>query len=220
MLAVYLAALGFGVTVIGLLLVMGGGKDGDADHGDADHGDADHGDADHGDADHGDTEHAGATKGDVLRLGPASALLSVRFWTFFLAAFGGTGTLATLAGLSVILTFVAALATGGVVGVGAHALFRALQHDRVSGETDLTSLAGEEGAVTVAVRPGARGKVRIRRPSGVHEIVATSRDPQVLDVGAKVLVTEVRDGVADVTSADPSPRAGAQMQQYRNPERS
>lgn len=243
MLALYLASLGFGVTVLGLLLAMGGGKDADhggadggGDHGDVDHGGVDavgdHGDVDQADADadvdHGgdvgahaggpDGAHAPGARGDLLRMGPARALLSVRFWTFFAAAFGGTGTFATLLGVQAALTLVAALATGVAVGGGAHALFRTLQHDRVSGDTDLRGLAGEEGTVTVAVRPGARGLVRVRRPSGTVDLVATTKDATALEPGAKVLVAEVRDGVADVTSARPAPRRGA-VQQPRDAER-
>jgi hypothetical protein len=235
MLAIYLGFLGFGVTVVGLLLAMGGGKEGDADHGDADHGDADHGDADHGDAehggaghpdgvddaDHGDFHHgpaAGAGKGDVLRLGPGKLLLSVRFWTFFAAAFGATGTLATLVGIGAVVTFLAALVTGLAVGVGAHALFRAIQQDRVSGETDLSKLAGEEATVLVAVRPGARGQVRIQRPSGTRDLMATSRDGTALEVGSTVLVTAVEDGVADVTGTRPAAKRTAAEPPQRLPE--
>jgi hypothetical protein len=200
MLALYLAALGFGVTVIGALLMLGGGKDSDGG------GDADHGaEADHGDAGiKADHAHAPAVKGDLLRLGPAGALLSVRFWTFCLAAFGATGTLSTLVGVDQIVTFVASLVTGLFVGYGAHLLFRSLQQDRVSGDTELTGLAGEDATVVVAVRPGARGKIRIQRASGTRELMATTRDTTALEPGARVLVIEVKEGVADVTGTGDS----------------
>jgi hypothetical protein len=199
MLTVYLFALGFGLSVLGALLVMGGGKD--ADGGDGGDGHDHDGDANPG-ADH---AHAPDTKGDLLRAGPAKALLSLRFWVFFAAAFGATGALATLLGVDPLATFLAAVPTGLGVGGGAAWLFQAIRSDVASGDTSLSALAGEEATVAVAVRPGARGKVRVQRPSGTTELLATSRDAATLEVGAKVLITSVDSGgVADVTAVRPN----------------
>ncbi|MCA9492269.1 MAG: hypothetical protein KC621_20190 [Myxococcales bacterium] len=236
MLALYLACLGFGATVLLASLVLGGR---DADHeagGDADHdvGDHDldaHADADldaHADGDLGDFDtdadadldadadadveadadaHADAdVKGDVKIGFGWNPFLSLRFWTFGLFTFGLLGTMLTLFGVGTVLTLVAALGGGGVFGFLAYNFFRFLNRDAVSGETQLDAFAGEEARVVVPVRPGAQGKIVIERMSGRTELLATTRDGRAIEVGESVLIASVRDGVADVSRTAPSER--------------
>src|SRR5512140_2086745 len=106
MLTVYLAALAFGLVLIGASVFQGdgGGHDSGGGHdfgGAHDSGDG-HGDA-HGDADHG----AFLTN-----------LFSLRFWTYALGAFGMSGTALSLLGVGVAVHVASSLVLGFVVGAG------------------------------------------------------------------------------------------------------
>lgn len=190
MLALYLAAFGFGTTMILVSLLLGGGdKDFDKD---LDH-DLGH-DHDH-DHDKNGPQHA------LDRPNGFSAwwLLSLRFWTFGLATFGLTGTLLSLLPVPEMLTTVVATATGLGLGFGAARLFRALNRDEVSGDTEFGRFTGEEARVVVAVRPGVPGKIAIASMAGRVEMLATTRDPDPIEAGSTVIVAGVSKGVADVS---------------------
>lgn len=212
MLALYLLALGFGSTLILASLLLGGsdhGAEGGGDHGDADHGDVDHdahvdhaGDADHdAHVDHdAQVDHGPFDK----ELGGQVWLpfLSLRFWTFGMAAFGLAGALLTLLSVPDVLTALTAVVGGLGIGTVAAFFFKALKKDSVSGDTQLDRFAGEEARVVVAVRPGQPGKIVVQTLAGRVEMMATTRDAQAIDVGSAVIVAEVRGGVADVSRLD------------------
>ncbi|MEZ5397886.1 MAG: hypothetical protein R2724_34680 [Bryobacterales bacterium] len=226
MLALYLAALCFGGIPLAVSLLLGGAdkdfdKDlggGDVDHDagpDLDHdvdGDVDHdldGDVDHdldgqADADGGDADHAheGAMSGEFSLWW----LTSMRFWTFGLTAFGLTGTLLTLLSVSAPLAAVVAVVLGLFSGNVAARFFRALARDEVSGDTELGRYVGEEAKVLVGIRPGEQGKIVVSTLAGRVELLATTRDAEPIAVGNKVIVAEVRNGVADVSAL---PAAGS-----------
>lgn len=214
MLGLYLFTLLFGGLLIGVSLLLGGhdvehdtdatdaGLDHDVDaEADADV-DLDH-DHDH---DHDfDKDIGEAAKGvaDALRgtePGPWLPFLSIRFWTFSAAAFGLTGLLLTLFGIPEILGALIAAAMGLSVGLGAAWVFRQIKTDTVSGDVDLRRLIGQEARVLLPVRPGDMGKVVVRTMGGHIELLAITRDTQVLEPGSTVLIAHVDKGVADVTS--------------------
>ncbi len=222
MLALFLAAAGFGTALIVVSFLLGGGDtdadldvdadvdlDVDADvdldaDADLDAGaggssfDADVDlDAD-GDADGG---------GDGGGIGQWLPITSLRFWTFALFAFGLTGSLLSLLGAGAILSAVVAVLVGVGIGWAAAQIFRYLLRERVSGATTLDSLAGREGRVVIPVREGRRGKIAVQGPAGRIELLATSGDGRDLMRGERVLIAHVEDGVADVTSLEGPPRA-------------
>jgi hypothetical protein len=195
MLALYLAAFGFGTTMILVSLLLGGGdKDFDKDL---------HVDKDLNldkDLDHGPLDKVGH-ESSTDKVGSFSAwwLLSLRFWTFGLATFGLTGLLLSFMPVPEMLTAVVATSTGLGLGFGAARLFRALNRDEVSGDTEFGRFAGEEARVMVAIRPGAPGKIAINSMSGRVEMLATTRDPDPIDAGSTVIVAAVSGGIADVS---------------------
>jgi hypothetical protein len=229
MLGLYLAALCFGgIPILVSLLLGGADKDFDKhlDHG-VDHDvdpDVDH-DVDHDvdqDVDHDvdqDVEAEGDAEGQSDKDLHGSSdfslwwLLSMRFWTFGLSAFGLAGTLLTLLSVPALATAVTAVLLGVAIGIGAARFFRALTHDQVSGDTELGRYVGEEGRVLISVRPGQQGKITVSTLAGRVELLATTRDPAVLEVGSRVIVAEVRDGVADVSGL-PAP-AGDERERLR-----
>lgn len=221
MLALYLGTFGFGVVLIVVSLLLGGGGDTDVDSDveldvdadvdldiDADVDvdiDADV-DVDHGGGDVGldldsDTDADG---GGVMDWLPVT---SMRFWTFALAAFGFVGAALRLGGVHWIVTLALALTVGLALGWGAALFFRALLRDKVTGETEVTGLAGREGQVVLAVRPGSRGKIALLGPSGRLELFAVTRDDRPIERGERILIAHVQDGVADITRLDAPPRA-------------
>ncbi|MEN9786746.1 MAG: hypothetical protein RLZZ299_2010 [Pseudomonadota bacterium] len=153
-----------------------------------------------------DAHHA--EPGDLAHGVDSSAALAVlgslRFWTFFLAAFGAAGLLLHAVGLSVWWRLPLSLATGVVIGVGAWWAFRVLAIGTVNSALDTRSLAGKEGDVVLAVAPDRPGKVRIAHQGQHIEMFASTREPVTIARGARVLVVEVRDGCADVTPLAPS----------------
>jgi hypothetical protein len=190
MLALYLAALGFGCSLIVVSLLLGGGETKDFDKDVA----VGQGQLDlHGGVDH--VGHEGAHDAPTVW----SPFLSMRFWTFGAASFGLAGTMLSLLGLPTLLVLAVALVIGGGLGTGAAWFFRALKRDQVSGETSLSRFAGEEARVVVGIRSSQPGKIAVHTLAGRVEMPATTRDPQPIAVGSTVIVASVRDGVADVS---------------------
>jgi hypothetical protein len=62
--------------------------------------------------------------------------------------------------------------------------------------------------VILPVRPGDVGKIAIHTMAGRFEMPATTRDGQAIEPGIAVLIANVADGVADVTSLSRKRKAG------------
>ncbi len=212
MLTAYLAAFAFGSVLIGASIVLGG-KDFDADKdidldldADAD-ADADidaDADAD-ADAD-GDAEvdkDLALVKGDVGHAADAlifNPFLSFRYWTFFLASFGGVGAALTAIGaLGTIAVAGVAVPTGFFIGYGAAAVFRKLKKNTVRTLTDSRRLTGELADVVIALAPERTGKIRLRMGGTDVELLATTTEGEI-PRGARVLVVRIEDGIAEVTA--------------------
>lgn len=185
MLHVYLAALGFGGTLLVASLVMGG-KDTGADHDASGDSDGDGGDHDAG---------GGA---EVMW----SVARSLRFWTFLFAFGGGVGALLTAlgaAGPTVIA--IAAGVVGVAAGVIATAIVRATGGG-ASSAVGASELTGATGVVLVPVAPGGVGKVRIEAKGRALDLIAQTDDEAALPTGAEVLVVSgSADGRVQVTRA-------------------
>lgn len=202
MIGLYVGAALFGGIVIGVSLLFGGG-DNDSDH-DHDH---DHDVEKHLEVDKAFDKHVDLAKDvgkDIQWLW--MPLLSMRFWTFFTATFGVTGTLLSLF-LSEPLPAIVSIPFGVGMGYLAAYVFTRLRTDNVSGDTSLGQYAGLEAKVLVPVRPGEIGKIAVQTMSGRVEMPATTRDGTVLDAGAVVLIASVVNGSADVTGLGNAPSA-------------
>ena len=192
LLGLFLACIGAGAAMIGASLFFGDAE-ADADvEVDADL------DADLDAAEVEATAQAGGGVGvSVLPFG------SLRFWTFLVEGFGLSGALLNLAGLPDGLTLAMAIAIGSLVGYGAFLLFAWLAREQVSGTTDLADQRNSEGTVLIPIPASGRGKIVVRQASGRVEMLAHTRDGAEIPKGAAVLVVDVRDGVAEVTSLQP-----------------
>ena len=178
MMAAYLITLIVGGVLVAISLVAGGDGDGDADGGG--HGDAD-GDA-HGDA-HADQGGALDAALGWLPLG------SLRFWTFFAAFFGLTGTaLSLLPGSGSIVTAVAAVAIGYGAGVALTRIVRRMQQTSSDSSLAAADLIGATAHVLLPVAPGRAGKVRLYLKDRAVDVLAETQEEAELPAGEKALV--------------------------------
>ncbi len=192
MFTLYLIALMLGGTLVMATLVLG-------DHGDGELATDVDLDMDF-DADV-DADADVDTDADSDAVGAADAVMSwlpvasMRFWTFFLAFFGLTGTVLT--GLDMLSNAVAIGIIAGVVGyVSGFTVVKALRNLReTSADSSVseTDYLGATGTVMVAVRKGALGKVRLALKGRDVELLAETEDDSVLSAKQAVMVYAVTD---------------------------
>lgn len=196
---IYLAALVLGMGTLSLQFVLShvGGADGDGDvddlqlDGDAGELAAD-GDVDHAleVAEHGELAHADAGSASIV--GDAvGVFLSMRFWTFALMAFGLVGSLLhylDLAsfGIGLALSVVAGLVSGFTAGF----TFRMLKGG-VSSSTGHDETIGKMARVTVGLRKGGIGKIRVEVRGNTVDMLAVTDSDEVAP-GQEVVVVEHR----------------------------
>ena len=124
---------------------------------------------------------------------------------FVLAAFGVCGLLLTLVRASRASTLLTASVAGGVAGVVTRSAFAYLRRSESTTEVRDEQLAGRIGRVVVPVAGERRGRIAVT--VGDQQLHLSARalpnTSEAFDVGAAVLVVEVRDGVASVAAADP-----------------
>jgi membrane protein implicated in regulation of membrane protease activity len=127
-------------------------------------------------------------------------LLSVRFWSFALVAFGLVGALlaliGTLGGTAILLV---ALGAGASSGTFAVTVIRRLLFRSPSSGSTYAELVGKVGRVIVPI-DGVPGKVRVELRGAWVDVVARAKEP--IDTGETVIVEEV-DGDAAVVSRAP-----------------
>ncbi len=186
---VYLAALilGLGTIALQFILAHAGDADVHTDH------DIDVGDHDvDGDVHH---EGPGGAPGDGAFVG---LFLSMRFWTYALLAFGMVGAAAHflhLAGATAV--FVTALTMGVAAGLAASMLFRVLKPG-VSSATTSAETVGRMARVTVPLRKGGLGKVRVEIKGKRVDLLATTDADDDIAAGTEVVVVEFRGEQAHV----------------------
>ncbi len=178
MLTVYLAALAFGLVLIGASVFQGDG--GGQDSGDGDAPGEGHGDADHG---------AFLTN-----------LLSLRFWTYALGAFGMSGTALSLLGVGSAVHVPVSLVLGFLVGAGVAALFRQLGSGTATGPASTEAFLGSEAEVVLPLLPDGLGKIRLHIGEQDLELPARTGGPPI-EIRERVVVVRFRDGVAEVEPA-------------------
>jgi membrane protein implicated in regulation of membrane protease activity len=182
--ALYLAALVVGVGIIGLQFLMPGSGDHDV----------------HVDAGGGhDIAHDGH---DQIASGAMAVVLSVRFWTYALLAFGLVGSALHFTALGGAATPIAAAVFGVVSGLLASLAFRALSRTAISSSAEPSEIVGAVGRVLLDIAPGQNGKIRLEmRGQTVDYVARTEHD--ALAQGAAVLVVGLRDSVVLVRPAPP-----------------
>lgn len=129
--------------------------------------------------------------------------LSMRFWTFALASFGGAGALLSLLETSAPLTFGISTSLGLAMGWSVAWMFHQLKKTRTVGELTTRSMQGAEATVMLEIGPEKRGKIRLLFEGSTVEIFGQTEDNIIIARGSKVLVVSVVEGVAQVTKLRP-----------------
>jgi membrane protein implicated in regulation of membrane protease activity len=133
-------------------------------------------------------------------------LVSVRFWTFFVAFFGLTGLVFDGFGLvdSQIATAVIATATGAVAGGGAMFVLSKLTKDETNSAVSSADYIGRTGRVLVGFVGGGVGKVRIEVKGSSIDLLAEPEDDRTYSSNDEVIVVEMSGLHAKVSHVRPS----------------
>ena len=158
MLAVYLAALGFGGTLLVATLIFGG----------------------HHDAHHPLSGH------DFSAWLPIGSLRFWTFFLGFGGAVGAILTYQGLAAPAVVAAV--AIVIGWVTGVVAVAVVRALRGTSVDSTVGEPDLIGASGQVVVAIPEGGIGKIRMQSKGRSFDLVAEGEYSAAIPAGAAVFV--------------------------------
>ena len=123
---------------------------------------------------------------------------------FVIAAFGVGGLVLTATGTDSGATFVGAAVAGTVAGAINSALFSYLRRSESTTEVSDEHLTGKIGRVVLPPTGGRRGRITVTAGGQQIHLSAWALPgaPAELEVGAPVLVVEVRDGIATVTGLD------------------
>lgn len=213
MLYFYLFAAVAGSLLVGVSVASGGGNDGDAGGG-----------GDSSDA-HALTDGSGHAQAPEQALttssGPghmnlshshhgsglgaaALQLLSLQLWTYLLAFGGLTGLLLrTLGHVGEPMAGLCALSVGLGTALTARKVLRGLAREVDSGTVDAERLLGATAEVLVPADAGKTGKVRLSVRGQTVDLLARASDGSALTAGAEVVILEVKDGVAEVTTEVP-----------------
>ncbi len=202
MLIFYLVALALGGTFVVASLLFGGDADTDLVDVDVDMDiDADvdmDADADvEGDGD-GDTEGWGFD--GVLAWLPVTSL---RFWTFFLAFFGLTGTVLTSFALLEDAWIIAAIsgAIGYMSGGSMVAAMRHLSRNQTDSTVSEKDYVGANGIVMVPVSKDRVGKIRIELKGRTVELLAKTEESAPLPTKESVMIYALAGDCVLVTRA-------------------
>lgn len=193
MLTLYLIALGLGGTLLLASLLLGGDHDGHA-AGDLDAPGELAADAAPDAA--GDAADHGMAADAALAWLPVASL---RFWTFFLAFFGLTGTVLSVAGTtgrmvaSPLVTGLIAGATGYACGLGVVVAIRRMRASQTDSTASVDDYVGASALVMVSVAPGKPGKVRLEVKGRTVELLAETEDETAFAVQELALIYAVNE---------------------------
>jgi membrane protein implicated in regulation of membrane protease activity len=128
--------------------------------------------------------------------------LSPRFWIYGLGSFGLAGILLTLAHVTNTLTL--SVITGVVTGVLISYITKfVLRKAETSSDYRMEKLLGQIGSVTVPIRAGIKGKIRLNRHDEVLEVFAIASNPNLeLMPGESVIVVGVDGDTLEVIPQD------------------
>lgn len=153
-------------------------------------------------AGHADVDaHAGDVHDGDHDAGAWSVLLSTRFWTFLLLAFGLVGTMLTAFGLAGFgLALGLAVGSGILAGLFAALTLRALKRTQATTNASIDDAVGMLARVVVPCAKGRIGKVRVELKGQAVDLMAMTSEHE-LAAGVEVVVEEVNGGVARVVKA-------------------
>ena len=137
--------------------------------------------------------HAGAEDHAPGAFGGALAMLiSLRFWTFFLAFFGLTGIVFTMFDLApALITGVAAFMMGTASGIGASLIVKRLSSRDSNSASSSADYVGKTALVMVPVGKGQLGKVRLTLKGTTIDVLAATDEELDFATKDEVLIVEM-----------------------------
>jgi hypothetical protein len=157
------------------------------------------------DADH-DHDHDGGVDVGGLAWLP---LASLRFWTFFMAFFGATGTALTLIerDMNAWVRAAIAAAMGYVCGAAAVSVFRYMRRSQTTSNLAVDDYIGETAVVRVSVARGKTGKVRLDLKGRTLDLLAETEEEAPFAISERAMIYAVteRGHVVLTRSNDPRP---------------
>jgi membrane protein implicated in regulation of membrane protease activity len=157
------------------------------------------------DAGHGHDHDHGLDAGALAWL----PLASLRFWTFFMAFFGATGTALTFTerDINAWVLLAIAVAMGYVCGAAAVSVFRYMRRSETTSNLAVDDYIGETAVVRVAVARGKTGKVRLELKGRTLELLAETEEetPFAVKDRAMIYAVTARGHVILTRANDPRP---------------
>jgi len=127
--------------------------------------------------------------------------LSLRFWTYFLAVFGVCGLLldnfTQTPEPSVALM---SAGTGLVVGLAVAYLMRVARRMEADSSVRTEDFLGMTGTVTVAIRRGSMGKIRVNMKGDLIDLLAMPNEDEDLNIGEEAVIVTMENDRARVMS--------------------
>lgn len=153
---------------------------------------------DHGGFDHGDLDHDHDAHADAHLWIP---FLSLRFWTYFFAAFGIVGLMLTrFVAVGEPATGIIAGGTGLVAGLLISALMRVARRMETDSSAKTQDFLGATGIVVVAIRPSSEGKIRVNIKGEIIELLAQPSEGETLEIGSEAVIITMENDRARVMS--------------------
>lgn len=176
MFAIYIVSAVVGGFLV-LLSAIGGGEHGADGVHEFDGGGIGDGELDHDFGHHGSDHDGGA--------GTWIPFLSLRFWTYFLGAFGVTGLLLTkVANLPEPFSAWLSAGTGALCGLTIAYAMRLVQRAEADSSAKIDEMLGTEAKVLVPIHPNQPGKIRFTLKGETIELLALSNDDDADQIGA------------------------------------
>lgn len=122
--------------------------------------------------------------------------LSLRFWTYGLAAFGLIGTALEVLGAAGVLRPWIAGGGGLALGLGISFALHAVRRGEVSSGAASEDLMGKLATMLVAARPHQPGKARCTVKGDVIDVIAVAEGDQAIEAGEQVVLLHVENGRA------------------------
>lgn len=207
------------MLLVGVSMAGIGSGDGDGD-GDGAEGDAealgdghdashslDSGQAHGAHGSHGHHAHDGAhgAGSGIGALGAAaSVLFSLQLWTYLLAFGGVTGLLLRwLAHVGEPVAGLCALGVGLGTGLAARKVMRKMTAIGDGGTVEQEKLVGASAQVLIPADAGRTGKIRLTARGQVIDLMARASDGKSLAAGVEVIIVDMKEGIAEVTTELP-----------------
>lgn len=127
--------------------------------------------------------------------------LTIRFWIYLAATLGLTGTALNLFKASQEpVTFIASFAAGLIVAfIGSYA-WRVLNLSQVDASTKSKDIVGTSGKLSVGIRPGSMGRVRLFIKDEWIDMTAVSDEDVEIPAGEEVVIVGLNGTTAKVIS--------------------